>query len=124
MTLNVSKGCEASCPNEAGPSAFSMVPSGNSDILSSCEMKDEPAFKTLPGNPAFFRVRATRCPFHLRQQTQGSYLIPIPEGSMLHNSYGKLAYIFIRSQGISSHFEMIWCAQSFPHSAVFKLVFL
>ena len=34
--------------------AFSMVSTGASDIPSSCEMKDEPAFKTLQGKPAFF----------------------------------------------------------------------
>ena len=34
--------------------AFSKVSTGNSDIPSSCEMKDEPAFKTLQGKPAFF----------------------------------------------------------------------
>ena len=34
--------------------AFSRVSTGNSDIPSSCEMKDEPAFKALPGKPAFF----------------------------------------------------------------------
>ena len=30
------------------------VSTGDSDILSSCEMKDEPAFKALQGKPAFF----------------------------------------------------------------------
>ena len=34
--------------------AFSRVATGDSDIPSSCEMKDEPAFKALPGYPAFF----------------------------------------------------------------------
>ena len=34
--------------------AFSRVSPGDSDIPSSCEMKDEPAFKTLQGKPAFF----------------------------------------------------------------------
>ena len=34
--------------------AFSRVSTGDSDIPSSCEMKDEPAFKPLQGNPAFF----------------------------------------------------------------------
>ena len=29
-------------------------PQGNSDMPSSCEMKDEPAFKPLQGNVAFF----------------------------------------------------------------------
>ena len=34
--------------------AFSRVSTGDSDIPSSCEMKQEPEFKTLQGNPAFF----------------------------------------------------------------------
>ena len=55
----------------------------DSDIPSSCEMKDEPAFKPLHGNPAFFRVRASQCPIHLRQQIQGPSHITIAEGSLL-----------------------------------------
>ena len=53
-----------------GTRAFSRVSTGDSHIPSSCEMKDEPAFKPLQGNPAFFGVRASWCPFHLRRQTQ------------------------------------------------------
>ena len=34
--------------------AFSRVSTGDSHIPSSCGMKDEPAFKPLQGNPAFF----------------------------------------------------------------------
>ena len=34
--------------------AFSTVSTGDSDIPSSCEMKDEPAFKALQGKPASF----------------------------------------------------------------------
>ena len=34
--------------------AFSRVSTGDSDIPSSCEMKEEPAFKALQGKPAFF----------------------------------------------------------------------
>ena len=34
--------------------AFSRVYTGDSVIPSSCEMKNEPAFKPLHGNPAFF----------------------------------------------------------------------
>ena len=48
-----------------GTRAFSSVYGGDSDIPSSCEMKDEPAFKSLQGNLALFRVRASRCPFKL-----------------------------------------------------------
>ena len=34
--------------------AFSRVSTGDSDIPSSCEMKQEPEFKPMQGNPAFF----------------------------------------------------------------------
>ena len=34
--------------------AFSRVSTGDSDMPSSCEMKDKPAFKALQGKPAFF----------------------------------------------------------------------
>ena len=66
-----------------GPRTFSRVSTGDSDIPSSCEVKDEPAFKPLQGNPAFFGVRESRCPFHLRQQTQGLSHIPIAERSLI-----------------------------------------
>ena len=33
---------------------FSRVSTGDSDIPSFCEMKHEPEFKTLQGNPGFF----------------------------------------------------------------------
>ena len=36
------------------PAAFSRVCTGDSDMPSSCEMKDEPEFKPLQGNRAFF----------------------------------------------------------------------
>ena len=34
--------------------SFSSISTGDSDIPSSCEMKDEPPFKSLQGKPAFF----------------------------------------------------------------------
>ena len=40
-----------------GPRAFSKDCREDSDICLSSEMKDEPAFKPLEGNPTFFRVR-------------------------------------------------------------------
>ena len=36
------------------PTAFTMVSTGDSDMPSSCGMKDEPDFKPLQGNRAFF----------------------------------------------------------------------
>ena len=61
---------------------FSRVSTGDSDIPSSCEMQHEPEFKPLQGCPAFFLVRVSRGPFHLRQKTQGPYHIPIAEGKL------------------------------------------
>ena len=65
------------------PRVFSRVFTGHSDIPSSCEMKDESAFKPLQGNRDLFQVRAFQCLFHFRQQTQGPSHIPIAEGSLL-----------------------------------------
>ena len=64
-------------------SAFSRVSTRDSYIASSCVMKDKPAFKALQGNPTFVRVRASRYPLYLRQQTQGPSHIPIAEGRVL-----------------------------------------
>ena len=66
-----------------GLRTISRVYTRDSDIPSSCEMKEQPDFNTLQGNPAFFRVRASRCPFHLRQEIQGPSHMPIAEGSLL-----------------------------------------
>ena len=63
--------------------AFCRISTGDSDIPSHCEMKEEPAFQPLQGNPAFFRVRASRGPFHLKQKTQGPSHIHVPEGKLL-----------------------------------------
>ena len=48
------KRCEAPCRDEAGNYGFLYGLHRGSDIPSSCEMKHEPEFKTLQGNPAFF----------------------------------------------------------------------
>ena len=65
------------------PRAFSMVSPGDSDIPSSCEIKDDPLFKPLQGNPSFFLIRASQCSFHLGQQTHDLSHIPIVEARIL-----------------------------------------
>ena len=69
-----------------GSRAFCRVCKKDSDIPLSCEMKDEPAFKPLQGNPTFFRVRVSRYPLHMRQQIQGPSHIPIAEGRLVLRS--------------------------------------
>ena len=66
-----------------GTKAFSRVFTRDSDIPSSWEMQDEPAFMSLQGNPALFRVRVSQCPVQLRPQSQGPSHIPIAERSLL-----------------------------------------
>ena len=73
-----------------GPRAFSRVSAGYSDIPYSCEMKDKPALKPLKVNPAFFRVRASRCPFHLRQPNQGPSHLSIAERNLLLRCFWKV----------------------------------
>ena len=91
------------------PRTFSSVCTGDSGIPSPCEMKEEPAFKPLHGNPAFFRVRASRCPFHLRQQNQRPSHIPIAEGSLLLRCLWKFAIPLQEKPGnqLSSHNNMV-----------------
>ena len=66
-----------------GTRVFSRISTQDSDIPSSCQMKDEPAFKPLQGNPTLFLVRASRYPIQLRPKTQGPCHIPICEGRLL-----------------------------------------
>ena len=66
-----------------GTTVFSRVSTGDSDIPSSWERQEEPAFKSLLGNPALFRVRASWCPFHLRPKTQGPSHKAIAERRLL-----------------------------------------
>ena len=66
-----------------GPRAFSRDCTEDSDLTLSCEMKDEPAFKPLQGNPTFFQVRESPYPLHVRQQIQIHSHIPIAEGRLI-----------------------------------------
>ena len=66
-----------------GTRAFSRVSTGDSGIRSSWELQGELALKSMQGNPALFRVRASWCPFLLRPKTQGPSHIPISWKSLL-----------------------------------------
>ena len=62
-------------------------------------MKDEPEFKPLQGNPAFFQVSASRCPLHLRQKTQNPSHKPIAEGSLLLRCLWKVGLLLQSKPG-------------------------
>ena len=92
--------------------AFCRISTEDSDILSSCDMKGEPAFKPLQVNPALFRVRASRGPFHLKQKTQGPSHIHFPEGKHLSRCLWKvgLSLQLKRGNQLSSPDDM-WCME-------------
>ena len=104
--------------------ALCWVFTGDSDILSSFDMQDQPAFKRLQGNPAFFPVRASRYPLYLRQQTQGPSHIPIAEGRLLLRCLWKVGLPLQSKTGNHSHPETIWGEQNFPQVAILKLMIL
>ena len=81
--LEVSRDMSPPLQMRRGTRVFSRVSTEDSNIPSSCEMKDEPAFKPLQGNPSLFLVSESRYPLHLRQKTQGIFHIPIAEGRLL-----------------------------------------
>ena len=82
LPLKASRDVRPPVQMRLGPRAFSRDCREDSDIPLSCEMKDEPAFKPLQGNPTFFQVREPWYPLHVRQQIQGPSHIPIAEGSL------------------------------------------
>ena len=87
--LEVSRNVRPPVEMRLGPRAFSRDYTEDSDIPLSCEMKGEPAFKPLQGNPTFFRVRESRYLLHVRQQIQGPTHIPIVEGRLLLGYLGE-----------------------------------
>ena len=85
-----------------------MVSTEDSDVPSSCEMKDEPAFKPLQGNPPVFLVRDSQYPLHLRKQTQGPSHIPIADGRLILRCLWKVGLSLPYSPGnqLSSRDDM------------------
>ena len=66
-----------------GPRAFPRFSTVDLDIHISCHEKDETAFEPLQGNPAFFRVSTSHCPFPIQKQTLCPTHIPIAERILL-----------------------------------------
>ena len=82
-----------------GTKALSRVSTGHSDTPSCCERKHRLAFESLQGNQALPQVRETRCPLHLRQQTQGTSHIPIAERSLLFRCLWKVGIPLVLKPG-------------------------
>ena len=81
--LEVSRDVRPPVQMTRGTRVSSRISTQDSDIPSSCQMKDKPALKPLQGNLTLFLVRVSRYPLHLRQEIQGPSHIPIAEGRFL-----------------------------------------
>ena len=104
--------------------AFSKISTGDSDIPSSCEMKDEPELKPLSEiGPSF-----ESGPLGFHSTGDRKHRVPLTPLLLRENSSGgacgKLAHFFSQRKGISSHLGMIRGAWSFPRVAVLKLIFI
>ena len=107
-----------------GTRVSSRISTQDLDIPSSCQMKDEPAFKALQGNPTLFlsgnlSIHST---WGRKFRVPLTYLLE-REGSSSAAGL-KLAFLFNRILGISSLLEMILGAWRFNRVPVLKLVFL
>ena len=107
-----------------GPRAFYRVSTGDSDIPITCEIKEEPAFKSWQGNLAVVRVRASRCPLTLRQQLQGLIHIPIAERSFLLRCFWKVGIPFVLKPDNQLSFREVLGFTELCFSCVLNLVFL
>ena len=106
------------------PRAFCRVSTGNSDILSSCDMNDEHAWSLCREIWTSFQSRHLGVHFTWRIK----HRVPLTYIFLRENSsWGacrKMAYLFSRRQGISSHLQTIWCAWIFHPVALLKLMIL
>ena len=110
--------------NRWRPRAFCRVFTGDSVILSSCDMNDEPALRLCREIWPSFESG------HLGVHFTWSWKHRVPLTYILlreNSTWGasrKLAYHFSRRQGISSHIQTIWSARIFHPGDLLKLMFL
>ena len=106
------------------PRAFCSVSTGDSDILSTCDMNDEHALSLCREIwPSFESGQlGVHFAWSIKHRVPLTYIF-LRENS----SWGacvKMAYLFSRRQGISYHLQKIWCARIFHLVALLKLMFL
>ena len=82
--LEVSRDVKPPVQMRQGTRVSSMIFTQDSDIPSSCQMKDEPAFKPHQGNLTLFLVRESWYPLHLRQVSQRISVVSSRKSSHLY----------------------------------------
>ena len=127
----VNSACLSSCQRDVRlhfemrwrPRAFCSVFSGDSDILSSCDMNDEHALSLYRAIwPSFqsghFGVHFA---WSIKHRVPLTYIFLRENSSW--GACGKVFYLFSRRQGMSSHLQTIWGAQIVHPVALLKLMF-
>ena len=106
------------------PRDFSRVSTRDSAILSSCDMNDEHARSLC--REIWTSFYSGHIGVHFAWSIKHRF--PLPYIFLRENSswgaFGKMAYLFIRIQEISSHHQKIWGARLFQPVALLKLMFL
>ena len=104
--------------------AFCRVSTGDSDILSSCDMIDEHAWRFCREIWTSFYSGHLGVHFawSIKHRVPLTYIFLREKSSW--GACGMMAYLFSRRQGISSHLQMIWGAWIFHPVALLKLMFL
>ena len=90
-----------------GTRAFSRFSTSDSDIHISCEEKVQPAFETLQGNPAFFQLSTSHCPFPIQKQTLCPTHIPIAERILLLKCLWKVGIPLVLKPGNQVSFQVV-----------------
>ena len=106
------------------PRAFCRVSTGDSDILSSSDMNDVNSLSLCREIwPSFESGHlGVHFAWSIKHRVPLTYIL-LRENSSWAAS-GKMAYLFSRTQGISSHLQKIWGARIFHPVALLKLMFL
>ena len=103
--------------------AFSRVSTGDSDIPSSCEMKDGLHFRHCrESQPSL--CEGIWGALYLRQKTQSRSHVHISEGRLLLRCLWKAGLPLQSKTGYHSHQQTIGFARKFPQAALLKLMIL
>ena len=104
--------------------AFCRVSTGDSDILSSCDMNDEHALSLCREIwPSFESGHlGVHFAWSIKHRVPLTYIFLRENSSWV--ACGKMAYLFSWRQGISSDLQPIWGAQIIHPVALLKLIFL
>ena len=106
------------------PRALCSISTGYSDSLSSCNMNDENALSLCREIWPSFESGHLGVHFacSIKHRVPLTYIFLRENSSW--GACGKMAYLFIQRQGISSHLQTIWGAQIFHLVTLLKLMFL